>query len=40
VERCHTDDQIRGSKKVWRLATGANSGNSLVYFLFGRKRVS
>jgi hypothetical protein len=33
-----TDDQIRGSKKVWRVATGANSVNSLAYFIFGRKR--
>lgn len=36
--RHRPDDQIRGSKKVWRLATGANSVNSLAYFLFGRKR--
>jgi hypothetical protein len=32
------DDQIRGNKKVWRVATGANSVNSLAYFIFGRKR--
>jgi hypothetical protein len=36
--RRRPDDQIRGSKKVWRVATGANSANSLAYFLFGRKR--
>jgi hypothetical protein len=36
--RRRPDDQIRGSKKVWRVATGANSANSLAYFVFGRKR--
>lgn len=36
--RNRPDDQIRGSKKVWRVATGANSVNSLAYFIFGRKR--
>jgi hypothetical protein len=35
-----TDDQIRGSKKIWRVATGANSVNSLAYFIFGRKRTA
>ena len=36
--RNRPDDQIRGSKKIWRVATGANTTNSLVYFLFGRRR--
>jgi hypothetical protein len=37
--RHRPDDQIRGSKKKWRIATGANTANSLAYFLFGRKRA-
>jgi hypothetical protein len=36
--RHRSDDQIRGSKKGWRLATGANTANSVAYLLFGRKR--
>jgi hypothetical protein len=32
------DDQIRGSKKLWRIATASNSAWSLAYLLFGRKR--
>lgn len=36
--RRRPDDQIRGSKKFWRVATAANSANSIVYFLFGRRR--
>jgi hypothetical protein len=38
--RNRPDSQIRGSKKAWRLATGANSVNSLAYFIFGRKRAA
>ena len=33
-------DRIRGSKRLWRMATAANSGNSVLYLLFGRKRVN
>jgi hypothetical protein len=32
-------DQVRGSKRFWRLASSVNTGWSLAYFLFGRKRV-
>ena len=37
--RHRSDDQVRGSKRFWRLASAANSGNSLVYVLIGRKRT-
>jgi hypothetical protein len=37
--RRRPDDQIRGSKNVWRVATAANSANSVAYLLFGRKRA-
>jgi hypothetical protein len=30
-------DQVRGSKRVWRLASAANMSNSLAYFTFGRR---
>jgi len=33
-------DRIRGSKRLWRLATAANSGNSVLYPLIGRKRAN
>ena len=33
-------DRIRGSKRLWRIATAANSGNSVLYLLFGRKRAN
>ncbi len=32
-------EQIRGSKRLWRIATAANSANSVLYLLFGRKRA-
>jgi hypothetical protein len=32
-------DQIRGSKRLWRVMSAANSTNSIAYFLVGRKRV-
>lgn len=31
------DDQIRGSKKLWRIATASNISWSLAYLLIGRK---
>jgi hypothetical protein len=37
--RHRRDDQVRGNKKWWRVASAANTTNSLVYFLFGRKRA-
>jgi hypothetical protein len=37
--RHRADDQVRGSKKWWRVASAANTTNSLVYLLFGRKRT-
>ncbi len=30
-------DDIRGSKRFWRLFMAANPGNSLFYWLFGRR---
>jgi hypothetical protein len=32
------DADIRGPKLLWRLVIGANPGNSLAYWLFGRRR--
>jgi hypothetical protein len=32
-------DQIRGSKRFWRIVTVANPGNALAYWLVGRKRI-
>jgi hypothetical protein len=31
------DSQVRGNKKVWRLFIVLNPGNSLAYWLFGRR---
>lgn len=31
------DDQVRGSKKTWRVFMILNPGNSLAYWAFGRK---
>jgi hypothetical protein len=31
------DDQVRGSKRLWRVIVTMNPGNSLVYWLFGRR---
>ena len=36
--RNRPEDEIRGSKRVWRVLSAANSANSAVYWLFGRKR--
>jgi hypothetical protein len=36
--RRRTDDQVRGSKRLWRIASMANMSNSVVYVLIGRKR--
>jgi uncharacterized protein YndB with AHSA1/START domain len=37
--RHRSEDQIRGSKRAWRLATAANTGNSVAYLMFGRRRA-
>ena len=37
--RRRTADQVRGSKRLWRMASASNTGWSIAYFLFGRKRV-
>jgi hypothetical protein len=33
-----TDDEVRGSRRVWRVASALQMGNSLVYWLFARKQ--
>jgi hypothetical protein len=37
--RRRTAAQVRGSKRLWRLASAANTGWSIAYFLIGRKRA-
>jgi hypothetical protein len=32
-----TDDQVRGNKRAWRLFVSINPGNSVFYWLFGRR---
>ena len=32
-------ESLRGSKRFWHLTIIANPGNSIVYWLIGRKRV-
>ena len=31
-------EEIRGSKKFWRVISLVNPGNSIAYWLFGRRR--
>jgi hypothetical protein len=31
------DESIRGSKRFWRVSVVVNPGNSLFYWLFGRR---
>lgn len=31
------DSEVRGRKKVWRIVMIANPGNSLAYWVFGRR---
>ncbi len=33
-----SDDQVRGKKLLWRVFVGLNPGNSVAYWLFGRRR--
>jgi hypothetical protein len=35
--RHRTDDQVRGSKRIWRVASAVNTLGSLAYWLFGRQ---
>jgi hypothetical protein len=32
-----TDDQIRGPRNFWRVFVSLNPGNSVAYWLFGRR---
>jgi hypothetical protein len=36
--RGRSQDEVRGSKRIWRIATGLNSGASVAYWLAGRRR--
>ncbi len=32
-----TDDRVRGNKRAWRVFVSINPGNSVIYWLFGRR---
>ena len=32
------DEEVRGSKRFWRVISLVNPGNSIAYWLFGRRR--
>ena len=32
-----TDEQVRGKKRAWRVFVAINPGNSIIYWLFGRR---
>jgi hypothetical protein len=32
-----SDGQIRGSRRLWRVLIAMNPGNSVLYWLFGRR---
>lgn len=32
-----TDDQVRGRKLLWRVLMALNPGNSVIYWIFGRR---
>lgn len=32
-----SEDQLRGTKNLWRVFISINPGNSLVYWAFGRR---
>lgn len=34
----HSPGDLRGSPTLWRFLTAANTGNSLLYLLVGRRR--
>ena len=33
------DDRVRGNKNAWRVFMVLNPGNSVVYWVFGRRRA-
>jgi hypothetical protein len=33
-----SEDEVRGSKRLWRVVIVANPGNSFAYWVVGRKR--
>ncbi len=35
-----SEESLRGSKRFWHLAIIANPGNSVFYWLIGRKRLT
>jgi hypothetical protein len=35
--RRRPDDRVRGKKRLWRLLLLLNPGNSVLYWLFGRR---
>jgi hypothetical protein len=35
--RHRPEDQVRGSKRIWRLVSALNTLGSLAYWLFGRQ---
>ena len=37
--RSRPADQVRGNKKIWRVASALNTTGSAAYWLFGRRRV-
>ena len=37
--RSRSADQVRGNKKIWRVASALNTTGSAAYWLFGRRRV-
>jgi hypothetical protein len=32
-------EQVRGSKKAWRIASAVNTGGTVAYLVLGRKRA-
>jgi hypothetical protein len=34
-----SDDQVRGKKNLWRAFVSINPGNSIVYWVVGRRRA-
>jgi len=37
--RNRAPEEVRGSKRFWRVVSGANTLGSLLYFTLGRKRA-
>jgi hypothetical protein len=35
--RRRADDQVRGPKRLWRFVITINPGNSIAYWIFGRR---